>query len=164
MAESTFTAELTSKDQLKAFHRTKGIKYLVLDVDDLVDCLPLVDIPRLQNLLNAYAEYRQGKGERDSDLEWALRAMTGPGDLTFAPGAQPSEGFLRQVASCMSNHFSPQPETERDSKGRLHVVSMPGPEDAVAPDSPKISPYLVKLRRLPREGLQLVREAMSRRG
>jgi len=159
-----FTAELSSKDQLKSFHRAKGIKYLVLDVDDLVDCLPLVDIPRLQNLLNAYAEYRRDQGKRDSDLEWALRAMTAPGDLTFAKGAQPSEGFLRAVASIMSDSFSPQPVTERDAQGRIHVISVPKPEDAVPPDSPRIQPYLTKLRRVPREGLQLLREALRHRG
>jgi hypothetical protein len=148
-----------TKAQLKNFHRASGIRYLVLDVDDIVDCLSLQDLPQLQHMLALYAAHRAAQGQQDDDLDWALRAMTGHGAVTASAPLTPE--FIAHAAGLLSQKLSPQPVTEQDAAGNVRVVSTPSPEAAVPTDHPKIKPYLEQLAVDPVGGLQRLREALE---
>lgn len=151
---------LMTKEQLKRWHREKGIRFLVLDVEDMLDSLNDVDIPILQNLLNNYADHRAQQGRTDGDLDWAIRALTTRSELAFA--TPPNPHVLRHVAKLLSHALSPQPVTEPGPDGLPRVVSMPKPEDAVGVDHPKVQELIEALLTDATAGLTRVQRALER--
>jgi hypothetical protein len=100
------------KSSVKRFHKAKGVRYIVLDVDDVVDCMGVDDLEVFQHILGLYADRRRATGRPENDLEWAIRAMSHPGDLTYEDGREPTPQFVDHMRTLIARDMSPQPTPE----------------------------------------------------
>ncbi len=73
-------------EKLKAWLKAKGIHYLVLDSEHLVDAMGLEGVETIQQMIALYEQHCAAVGVDPIDDEWRLRATTPRGQLARIDG------------------------------------------------------------------------------